>query len=75
MVAGAPEREPMIPPGGMRRPNAVEKNEGVTEVASMDDRGHALTIDSGRANVADTAPDFVKRLVKSASRYSRLPRP
>ena len=41
-----------------------EKNKGVTEITSIDDRGHALTIDSGWAKVADTALDFVKRFVK-----------
>jgi pimeloyl-ACP methyl ester carboxylesterase len=38
-----------------------KRNEGVTEFAEMPDRGHALTIDSGWREVADTALAFVKR--------------
>jgi non-heme chloroperoxidase len=38
-----------------------QRNEGVTEIASMPGRGHALTIDSGWREVADTALAFVKR--------------
>jgi pimeloyl-ACP methyl ester carboxylesterase len=40
-----------------------ERNEGVTEIVEMRDRGHALTIDSGWREVADTALAFVKRFV------------
>ena len=36
-------------------------NEGVTEIVEIPDRGHALTIDSGWREVADTALAFVKR--------------
>jgi non-heme chloroperoxidase len=38
-----------------------ERNEGVTEFAEIPGRGHALTIDSGWREVADTALEFVKR--------------
>jgi non-heme chloroperoxidase len=38
-------------------------NEGVTEIAEMKGRGHALTIDSGWREVCDTALTFVKRFV------------
>ena len=38
-------------------------NEGVTEIVEIPDRGHALTIDSGWREVADTALAFVKRFV------------
>ena len=38
-----------------------KKNEGVTEIVEMPNRGHALTIDSGWREVADTALAFVKR--------------
>jgi non-heme chloroperoxidase len=38
-----------------------KRNEGVTEFAEMPNRGHALTIDSGWREVADTALAFVKR--------------
>jgi pimeloyl-ACP methyl ester carboxylesterase len=36
-------------------------NEGVTEFETVPNRGHALTIDSGWREVAQTALDFVKR--------------
>jgi pimeloyl-ACP methyl ester carboxylesterase len=38
-----------------------QKNEGVTEIVEVPGRGHALTIDSGWREVADTALGFVKR--------------
>src|SRR5436309_13153250 len=37
-------------------------NNGVTEIVEIPNRGHALTIDSGWREVADTALAFVKRL-------------
>jgi non-heme chloroperoxidase len=37
------------------------KNEGLTEIVEIKGRGHALTIDSGWREVADTALAFVKR--------------
>ena len=40
------------------------RNPGVTEIMSMANRGHALTIDSGWREVADTALGFVKRFVE-----------
>jgi non-heme chloroperoxidase len=40
-----------------------KRNEGVTEIVEMKSRGHALTIDSGWREVADTALAFVKRFV------------
>ena len=40
-----------------------KKNEGVTEFVEIPGRGHALTIDSGWREVADTALKFVKRFV------------
>ena len=36
-------------------------NEAVTEIVEMPGRGHALTIDSGWREVADTALAFVQR--------------
>ncbi|TMB47318.1 MAG: alpha/beta hydrolase, partial [Chloroflexi bacterium] len=38
-----------------------KRNPGVTEIVEMPNRGHALTIDSGWREVADTALNFVKR--------------
>jgi non-heme chloroperoxidase len=40
-----------------------KKNKNVTELAELKNRGHALTIDSGWQQVADTALAFVKRFV------------
>jgi non-heme chloroperoxidase len=37
------------------------RNEGVTEILKIPNRGHALTIDSGWREVADTSLEFVKR--------------
>ena len=41
-----------------------KRNEGVTEFVEIPGRGHALTIDSGWREVADTALVFVQRFVK-----------
>jgi pimeloyl-ACP methyl ester carboxylesterase len=38
-----------------------KRNEGVTEIVEMKERGHALVIDNGWREVADTALAFVKR--------------
>jgi pimeloyl-ACP methyl ester carboxylesterase len=38
-----------------------QDNDGVTEIVEIPGRGHALTIDSGWRDVADTALAFVKR--------------
>jgi non-heme chloroperoxidase len=40
-----------------------KRNEGVTEITEMPNRGHALTIDAGWQKVADTALTFVQRFV------------
>jgi non-heme chloroperoxidase len=41
-----------------------KRNEGVTEIVQVPDRGHALTIDHGWREVADRALAFIKRFVK-----------
>jgi pimeloyl-ACP methyl ester carboxylesterase len=38
-----------------------KRNEGVTEIVEMPNRGHALTVDSGWREVANKALDFVRR--------------
>jgi non-heme chloroperoxidase len=38
-----------------------KRNKGVTEIVEIPNRGHALTIDNGWREVADTALEFVKR--------------
>jgi non-heme chloroperoxidase len=40
------------------------RNQGVTEIVRVPDRGHSLTIDHGWREVADTALAFVQRFVK-----------
>jgi non-heme chloroperoxidase len=40
-----------------------KRNEGVTEIAKVPGRGHALTIDSGWREVAETSLAFVQRFV------------
>jgi non-heme chloroperoxidase len=40
-----------------------QRNEGVTEIVKVPDRGHSLTIDGGWREVADTALAFVQRFV------------
>ena len=40
-----------------------DHNEGITEIVEIRGRGHALTIDGGWREVADTALAFVKRFV------------
>jgi pimeloyl-ACP methyl ester carboxylesterase len=40
-----------------------QRNEGVTEIKQIPNRGHSLTIDSGWREVAETALAFVKRFV------------
>jgi pimeloyl-ACP methyl ester carboxylesterase len=40
-----------------------QRNAAVTELVEIPNRGHALTIDSGWREVADTALGFVKRFV------------
>lgn len=56
------EQDHTVPPAIARASYKKQKrNEGVTEYAEIPGRGHALTIDSGWREVADTALAFVKR--------------
>jgi non-heme chloroperoxidase len=67
-----PDRGPMLVVSGEKDhtvPTAIskgtykrqQKNKGVTEFVEIPNRGHALTIDSGWREVADTALGFIKR--------------
>ena len=67
-----PERGPMLLMSGQKDhtvPWAIsnaaykkqKRNPGVTEIVEIPGRGHALTIDSGWQEVADTALSFVRR--------------
>jgi pimeloyl-ACP methyl ester carboxylesterase len=44
-----------------------QRNDGVTEIVEIPGRGHALTIDNGWREVADTALAFVQRFAPSAT--------
>jgi non-heme chloroperoxidase len=73
----SPERGPLLIVSG-ERDNTVpwaianasykrqKRNEGVTEIVEIPGRGHALTIDSGWREVADTALAFVRRFAPAA---------
>ena len=43
------------------------RNQAVTEIVKIPNRGHALTIDHGWREVAQTALDFVKRFTSSSA--------
>jgi pimeloyl-ACP methyl ester carboxylesterase len=52
-----------------------KRNRGVTEIKKMPNRGHALTIDHGWQEVAQTALDFVERFVPAnAVKVTEIPR-
>jgi hypothetical protein len=57
----------MVRSGFGERANASFKpeqhNVGLTEIVEMPNRGHALVVDSGRREVADTAVAFIKRFI------------
>ncbi|HEY1479370.1 MAG TPA: alpha/beta hydrolase [Gaiellales bacterium] len=56
------ERDHTVPPAIAKASfKKQRRNKGVTELATIPGRGHALTIDSGWREVADTALAFVKR--------------
>jgi non-heme chloroperoxidase len=40
-----------------------QRNEDVTEIVEMPNRGHALTVDNGWREVADTSLAFIKRFI------------
>ena len=73
-----PERGPMLIISGEKDhtvPWAIanagfkkqRRNEAVTEIVEIPNRGHALTIDSGWREVADTALEFVQRFTKETA--------
>ena len=45
-----------------------KRNKNVTEIVKMPGRGHALTIDAGWREAAETALEFVKRFTKITAR-------
>jgi non-heme chloroperoxidase len=61
------EKDHTVPPAVAKASYKKQKrNEGVTEYVEIPGRGHALTIDSGWGEVADTALAFVRRFTEPA---------
>ena len=60
IVSGA--KDHTVPPTLSRAAyTCQQKNPGVTEFTEIPGRGHALTIDDGWQEVADTALTFIRR--------------
>ena len=60
------EKDHTVPPAIANASYKKQKrNEGVTEIVEIPNRGHALTIDSGWREVADTALAFVQRFANA----------
>ena len=55
------ERDHTVPWAIVNASYKQQDNQGVTEIVKIKGRGHALTIDSGWREVADTALAFVQR--------------
>ena len=63
------EKDHTVPPSIAKASYENQKhNEGVTEIAEIPGRGHALTIDNGWREVADRALEFVKRFVPAVNK-------
>jgi pimeloyl-ACP methyl ester carboxylesterase len=61
------EHDHTVPPVIARASFAIEKrNPGVTEIVEIPGRGHALTIDHGWRDVAETALAFAQRFVSAS---------
>ena len=59
------ERDHTVPPAVSEAAfKQQEKNNGVTEFASIPNRGHSLTIDSGWLEVCNTTLAFVQRFAE-----------
>lgn len=58
------EQDHTVPPALTNAAYKLQsRNEGVTEIVEMPGRGHAITIDHGWREVAETARAFVRRFV------------
>ena len=67
MLIMSGEKDHTVPPAVAKAAFHLQKhNAGVTELAEMAGRGHALTIDSGWREVADTALAFIRRFAPPA---------
>lgn len=66
IISGAQDRT--VPPAIANASyKKQQRNGGVTEIVEIPGRGHALTIDSGWREVADTALGFVQRFAPTAA--------
>jgi pimeloyl-ACP methyl ester carboxylesterase len=64
------EKDNTVPPSIARASyDRQKRNPGVTEFAEIPGRGHALTIDSGWREVAQTALDFVSRFAGAGTQH------
>jgi non-heme chloroperoxidase len=64
MLVVSGEKDHTVPPAISRATyKRQQRNEGVTKFVEIAGRGHALTIDSGWREVAETALAFIKRFV------------
>jgi pimeloyl-ACP methyl ester carboxylesterase len=64
MLVVTADQDHTVPPAIAKASYKLEKrNPGVTELKEFTGRGHALTIDHGWRDVADTALEFVRRFV------------
>ena len=63
------EKDHTVPPSIAKASYENQKhNEGVTEIAEIPGRGHALTIDNGWREVAERPLEFVKRFVPAVKK-------
>ncbi|MFE0472932.1 hypothetical protein ACFW2V_15065 [Streptomyces sp. NPDC058947] len=62
-VRGVGGHRPGTLPGRAAAAKRRRRNPGITEIIEIEDRGHALTIDHGWQEVADTALTFVRRFL------------
>ncbi|MEJ3405692.1 alpha/beta hydrolase [Rathayibacter sp. YIM 133350] len=66
LIAG--ERDHTIPPVVVRAEYDKQKrNESITEIVELPNRGHSLTIDNGWKEVADTALAFIRKHLPTPS--------
>src|SRR4051794_28528376 len=69
MLVVSGEKDHTVPPAIAKASfKKQQRNEGATELLSVPDRGHALTIDSGWQDVAQAALAFVQRFVGGDAR-------
>ena len=63
LIIDGEDAHPVPGPNAHASSTRQSRNEAVTEIVKIPNRGHSLTIDSGWREVCDTALEFVKRFV------------